>query len=190
MRRSVAVAIVTAGLLCAAVAPVSAHQPVVLGKGDTTAASGPLLPDGTISWAVYGTVAARRTQGFRVTFAKGDPMLVDLLIPANGTERSDTTSASPRVRITPPSGREVVLRPTQREAFTETFTLTSYVRLARYEAVAGESGTFRVTVDADAPMRWCVAIGTTERFDVRPRDEDRPTGIDDIARWYRSRPGR
>ena len=39
-------------LLIVAIAPANAHQPVVLLNSDTTAASGPLLVDGTISFAV------------------------------------------------------------------------------------------------------------------------------------------
>ena len=166
----------------------SAHQPVVLGATDSNAVNGPLLPDGTISWAVYGTVGARSPQGFRARFSRGDAMVIELLIPATGPERTHLGTSTLRVRLSSPTGKRIVLVPTIRQSFTETFTQTSYIRLARFDATATEAGVYGVTVDATSPTRWCVAIGTIERFDSRPVDEDRPTGLADVQRWYRTHP--
>ena len=38
-------------------APAAAHDPIFLTDDQTTPDTGPYLPDGAISWALYGTVA-------------------------------------------------------------------------------------------------------------------------------------
>ena len=58
-----------------AVSTAAAHDPIILLDTQTTPDAGPLLPDGTISFALYGTVtAAGDTRGLRVRFAAGDTL--------------------------------------------------------------------------------------------------------------------
>ena len=64
-----------------------AHDPIIVTDRQVSAADGPLLPDGTISFALYGVVGgAGDTRGFRVQFAEGDRLAVSLLVPAQEPE--------------------------------------------------------------------------------------------------------
>jgi hypothetical protein len=51
--------------------PALAHQPVQLTSADRTPASGPLLVDGTVSFAVYAAVREGATRGLRVGMRAG-----------------------------------------------------------------------------------------------------------------------
>ena len=62
-------------------AAVQAHQPVVLLTGDTTPAKGPLLVDGTVSFAVRASFTrSGENRGFRAGFKAGDALAVQFLI--------------------------------------------------------------------------------------------------------------
>ena len=68
------------GLLPASVA--KAHDPIILTTNQSTPADGPLLPDGTISFALYGSLESPAdTRGFRVNFVEGDSLYLSILIP-------------------------------------------------------------------------------------------------------------
>ena len=65
MRKIVVVLVALLVLMPASVA--SAHDPIILTSEQTTPASGPLLVDGTISFALYGSLeSSTDTRGFRV----------------------------------------------------------------------------------------------------------------------------
>ena len=73
---SLAVLLTLSGSLSA-----QAHQPVQLLATDTTAAKGPLLVDGTVSYAVRAEFTkAAQTRGFRVGFKAGDQLSLQYLI--------------------------------------------------------------------------------------------------------------
>ena len=58
-----------------------AHQPVELLNSDTTAAKGPLLLDGTVSFAVRASFTkAGEKKAFRADFKSGDSLAVHYLI--------------------------------------------------------------------------------------------------------------
>ena len=58
-----------------------AHQPVILLNSDTTAAKGPLLVDGTVSFAVRAAFTkAGQKKAFRAQFKEGDALEVQYLI--------------------------------------------------------------------------------------------------------------
>ena len=60
-----------------ALSPASAHQPVFLLDTDTTAAKGPLLVDGTVSFAVQASFAkAGQKKAFRAALKDGDQLAV------------------------------------------------------------------------------------------------------------------
>lgn len=153
--------VVTLGLL--PVTSASAHQPVVLGPDDTTPRSGPLLPDGTISYAVRTEVAAGQERGFRFGLRKGDRMAVQLLIldrpPANGL----AAGALPEVTLIDPRGRRTVLPINERTEFYEPYSKTTYLFLSRVESAA-VPGTYRVVVRGRAaqPVDTTVAVGYRE----------------------------
>ena len=59
----------------------TAHQPVVLLNSNTTAAKGPLLVDGTVSFAVRAAFnKAGEKKAFRAQFKEGDVLDVKYLI--------------------------------------------------------------------------------------------------------------
>ena len=74
MRKTLVAISLTAALL-GLHTPANAHQPVVLLNSDTTAASGPLLVDGTVSFAVRAAFTkAGQKKAFRAGFKAGDPV--------------------------------------------------------------------------------------------------------------------
>ncbi len=181
-------ALLAAALVAVAAGPADAHQPVFLRPGDTR---GPLLVDGTVSFAVYGTMTARARSGrprpsaLRVRYRSGDPVLIDLLVPDRRPERGLPRAGLPTVTITRPGGRATVLRATTRVRFTEPFSHTSYLRLSRFRGRAG-AGTWTVRVAGTRPSRFVVAVGVNE---VRGRVTDyRPPVGASVAAWYATPP--
>ena len=64
-----------------------AHDPIILTDTQTSPDAGPLLPDGTISFALYGTLnSAGDTRGLRVHFDSGDSVDITLSIPDRSPE--------------------------------------------------------------------------------------------------------
>lgn len=180
---AVALVIITA-------APVGAHQPLVLGEGDTTPADGPRIPDGTISFAVYGSLEEPGdTRGFRVGFAVGDEIVVGLLIPDLVPERGLPDEALPRLTMIAPDGTEATFLPVRGEPFLEPFSGTRYVELGEWR-IAADAGTYGFSVTGDAAARFTVSVGTRELFGTPVEDEDRPTGLGDVGVWYDTPPGR
>ncbi|MBU6279123.1 MAG: hypothetical protein KGN78_07735 [Actinomycetales bacterium] len=166
-RSGLLVAVVSAAALVASVVFASsamAHQPVNLGADDSTPATGPLLVDGTVSFAVNAPLNARgQTRGFRVGFKKGQSLQVQLLIkdvpPANGL----ATSALPQVTVTDPRGRTSVMPLTERTPFYEPYSGTNYLYLARLEQPA-IAGTYQVSVlsRSTQPVTAVVGVGFRE----------------------------
>lgn len=189
--RTILVAAVIAVL--APAAPAAAHDPLFLTATQSDPESGPLLPDGTISFALYGVLdAPRATRGFQVQMTEGAPLLVDLLIPDLEPERSLLDSELPTVTVRAPDGTEATLQPDARVPFPEPFTRTDYLRLARLEAPA-QAGVYDVTVTGTAPSRFTVAVGSAEQFGTPVgRVESRLTDFtqinDTLQRWYATPP--
>ena len=72
MKRLIAVVMAFALL---GLAPASAHQPVVLLNSDTTPSAGPLLVDGTVSFAVRAAFSkAGQKKAFRAALKEGDQL--------------------------------------------------------------------------------------------------------------------
>ena len=70
--RILAVALI---LVLAFASPLAAHDPVFLSEEHTSPEVGPLLPDGTISFALYGRLlAADSTQAFQAGFNEGEAL--------------------------------------------------------------------------------------------------------------------
>ena len=75
--------IVITALLLTLIVPVSAsaHQPVTLERNETSAARGPLLVDGTISFAVRAAFSkSGEKKGFRFDLKAGDQLNLQYLI--------------------------------------------------------------------------------------------------------------
>ena len=150
------------GALLSVHTPAQAHQPVVLLNSDTTAAKGPLLVDGTISFAVRASFSkAGEKRAFRAGFKEGDAVNVQLLIVDKRPENKLKNSQIPTVTITDPTGARVTLKVNERTTFFEPYTSTNYFYLARYSGIA-KTGTYDFMVTARAKSAVTIAVGDKE----------------------------
>jgi cytochrome b involved in lipid metabolism len=150
------------GALLSMHTPAQAHQPVVLLNSDTTAANGPLLVDGTISFAVTAAFTkAGQKKAFRAGFKSGDSVDVQLLIKDKSPENRLKNSQIPSLTITSPSGKRTTLKITERTNFLETYTSTNYFYLSRYTAPA-EAGIYNFMVTAKAKAAVTIGVGVKE----------------------------
>ncbi len=166
-----------------------AHDPIILTEAQTTPDSGPLLLDGTISFALYGTLMVPGdTRGVRVQFEAGDTLDLSLLVPALEPEQSLADVALPVLSVVRPDGSPEFLRPTERVRFDEPFSGTSYVRLLEFSEQA-QAGVYRLMVASEVPARFTLAVGTVEQFGSPVENVvDRDAASAGIARWYASPP--
>ena len=141
-----------------------AHDPLFLLPEQETPSQGPLLPDGTISFALYGEFLAEgETRGFQANFADGDVFQLELLIPALDPEQSLQQDQLPFLQLTIPDGSERTLYPSIRTRFDEPFTNTSYFTLIQERGTA-QGGVYDVMIVSRAPARFTTAIGIKEQF--------------------------
>lgn len=161
-RLLVAAAAALSATLLALAPPAHAHQPVVLTAADTTPSRGPLLVDGTVSFAVYTQVRTGTTRGFRVGMRKGDRLEIQLLIPDEPPANRLTAAQLPVVRVIAPDGTRQRLAITERTPFFEPYTGTDYLYLARLTETA-DAGTYRVVVTGASTVEVPVVIGVGYR---------------------------
>lgn len=139
-----------------------AHQPVVLLSTDTTAAKGPLLVDGTVSFALRAAFAkAGEKKAFRAQFKAGDALAIQYLIVDKKPESLLRTSELPTLVITSPMGTSLTLKFTERTKFYEPFSKVNYFYLARYKAVA-QAGVYSFVITSKGKARITVAVGDRE----------------------------
>ncbi len=151
-------------ILCAFVAiPAKAHQPVELGPDDPTPSAGPLLVDGTVSFAVYAPLNKRgETRGLRVAFKKGQSVQVQLLIEDQAPANTLPNSMLPQVTVTDPRGRTTVLPIAERTPYFEPYSRTPYLYLARLSQTA-IAGTYQVSVLSRSAQPVTAVIGVGYR---------------------------
>jgi uncharacterized protein (TIGR03382 family) len=176
-------------LLFGAASTVFAHDPIMLVDTQTTPDDGPLLPDGTISFALYGTLnAAGDTRGMRVQFDAGDRVDIALLIPDLAPENELSDPLLPTLQIVAPDGASRVLSPTEHVPFDESFSHTSYVRYLEL-AEPAQAGEYRLTVTGLVPARFTLAVGTKEVFGTPVENvPNRADGTVGVQRWYSTPP--
>lgn len=139
-----------------------AHQPVVLSDSDTTAAMGPLLVDGTVSFAVRAAFTKTgQKKAFRAQFKAGDKLSVQYLIVDKQPTNKLKASALPSLVITSPAGSSMTLKFTERTKFYEPFGKVNYLYLARYSATA-EGGVYNFTITSKGKAAITVAVGDRE----------------------------
>ena len=190
MRRSgAALAVLFTGLVIAFGATAAgAHEPVFVTATDATPATGPLLEDGNHSWAVYGVLTEPgATRGVRTQLTAGQPLVVDLLVPALSPEQDLGGDDLPQVSVRWPDGTTRTLDSNLRVRFDEPFSHTSYVRIAELREPAGQTGVYALTVTGRVPARFSLATGTVEGFGGAKRDVE-PAPADALARWYATPP--
>ena len=143
-------------------AVVQAHQPVVLLISDTTPAKGPLLVDGTVSFAVRASFAkSGENRGFRAGFKAGDALAVQLLIVDKAPENKMKSSQMPTLVITSPTGVRTTLKLNERTKFFEPYSQTKYLYLGRLNRAA-EEGIYSFTLTSRAKSAVTIAVGDRE----------------------------
>lgn len=139
-----------------------AHQPVVLLNSDTTAAKGPLIVDGTVSYAVSASFTkAGQKKAFRAQFKSGDSLSVQYLIVNKKPESSLPAKSLPTLVITSPAGSSMTVKLNERTKFYEPFGKTNYLYLARYGAIA-QSGVYSLSITSKGKANITVGIGDRE----------------------------
>lgn len=139
-----------------------AHQPVVLLNTDTTAAKGPLLLDGTISFAVRASFTkAGEKKAFRADLNAGDTLAIQYLIVDKKPENTLKNTLLPQLVVTSPSGKSLTIKFTERTKFYEPYGKTNYLYLSRYSAAA-EAGTYSFTLTSRAKSSVTIAVGERE----------------------------
>jgi hypothetical protein len=97
-----------------------AHQPVPLLVGDTAAVKGPLLVDGTISFAIRASFTkANEKRGFRANLKLGDQLAIQYLIVDKKPENALKISQMPRLVVTSRGKSSITLAVGEREVFGE-----------------------------------------------------------------------
>ena len=139
-----------------------AHQPVVLLNSDTTAAKGPLLVDGTVSFAVRASFAkAGEKKAFRAQFQEGDALEVQFLIIDKKPENALKISQLPSLVVTGPGGFKLTLKLNERTKFFETYTKTTYLYLGRYSGMA-KAGIYSFVLTARGKSSITLGVGSQE----------------------------
>ena len=183
MKKLLFITAILLGLLPASIA--SAHDPIILTSEQQTPADGPLLVDGTISFALYGSLdTGGDTRGFRVQFKEGDSLYISILIPDLAPENTLDDVSLPFVNVEDPNGTTERLSITQKVPFPEPFTGTNYVRLTEFRGTA-IGGIYSVTVTGDSPARFTVSVGEKEMFGSPVENiPNRDLGVAGVMTWY------
>jgi hypothetical protein len=139
-----------------------AHQPVTLLNSDTTAAKGPLLVDGTVSFAIRAAFnKSGEKKAFRAMFKEGDALEVQYLIVDKKPENTLKSTQLPSVVITGPGGFRLTMKINERTKFYEPYGKTNYLYLARNSEVA-KAGIYNFVITARAKSAITVAVGEKE----------------------------
>jgi hypothetical protein len=139
-----------------------AHQPVVLMDTDTTAAKGPLLVDGTVSFAIRASFTkAGQKKAFRAQFKDGDGLEVQYLIVDKKPESGLKSTQLPTLAVTGPGGFKLTMKLNERTKFFEPYGKTSYLYLGRYSGTA-KAGVYSFVITSRAKSAITVAVGDRE----------------------------
>jgi hypothetical protein len=161
MRRTLTTAFAIA-LTASLISPASAHQPVILLNSDTTAAKGPLLVDGTVSFAVRAAFTkSKQKKAFRAAFKEGDQLEVQYLIVDKRPETALKTNKLPQLVITAPDGSRTTMKLTERTKFYEPYGDTNYLYLGRLSQPA-QVGTYSFMATSRGRAAITIAVGDKE----------------------------
>ena len=141
-----------------------AHQPVVLLKTDTTAAKGPLLVDGTISFAIRASFTkSGEKKGFRAQLQEGDALNIQYLILDKKPESALKMTQLPTLVVTGPGGFKTTMKLNERTKFFEPYSQTTYLYLGRYSSVA-KAGLYSFLLTSRGKASITLAVGDKEIF--------------------------
>ena len=140
----------------------SAHQPVVLLDTDTTPSAGPLLVDGTISFAIRASFTkSGQKKAFRASLKEGELFSVQYLIVDKKPESGLKSSLLPQLVITSPTGKKITVVMKERTPFFEPYSRTTYLYLSRVSQPA-EAGIYSFVITSRARAAITVAVGDRE----------------------------
>jgi hypothetical protein len=161
MRKSMAAALVLALSIIPA-GGATAHQPVFLLPTDTTPNAGPLLVDGTVSFAIRASFTkSGQKQAFRAALKEGDSLEVQYLIVDKKPESTMRSTLLPQLVITSPTGKKLTMKFTERTKYLEKYSRTTYLYLGRYSAPA-EAGIYQFVATSRARAAVTIAVGNKE----------------------------
>ena len=161
MRRTL-IASIALTLAATMATPASAHQPVFLLPTDTTPNAGPLLVDGTVSFAIRASFTkSGQKQAFRAALKEGDVLEVQYLIIDKKPENLLKNTLLPQLVITSPLGKKFTMKFTERTKFLEEYSRTMYLYLGRYTAPA-EAGIYQFVATSRARAAITIAVGYQE----------------------------
>ena len=151
-----------AAFALSSLSPASAHQPVALLPTDTTAEQGPLLVDGTVSFAIRASFTkSGQKQAFRAALKEGDQLEVQYLIVDKKPGSALSAKKLPQLVITSPTGKKLIMKFTERTKFYEPYGGTNYLYLGRYSAPA-EAGIYSFITTSRAKAAITIAVGDRE----------------------------
>ena len=161
MRRTL-IASIALALAATMATPASAHQPVFLLPTDTTPNAGPLLVDGTVSFAIRASFTkSGQKQAFRAALKEGDVLEVQYLIIDKKPENLLKNTLLPQLVITSPLGKKFTMKFTERTKFLEEYSRTMYLYLGRYTAPA-EAGVYQFVATSRARAAITIGVGYQE----------------------------
>lgn len=161
VRRAVAALVTALAVLAAGATAGAAREPVFV-DDRTPPGAAPVLEDGTVSFAVYGTVRGpERQASVQARFRAGDPLAVGLAVPDLAPENARPAEDLPRVAIVSPSGTTTELVADRRVAVVDPSTGTRSLLIAAQRSTA-EAGVYALTVTARRPARFTLVIGERE----------------------------
>ena len=153
--------------LCLALMPSNsahAHQPVSLTSVHTSASKGPILVDGTISFALRASFTkTKQERGFRASLKAGELLNFEYLIIDRAPENKLPLNKLPTVTITAPDGSKSVVKFNERTKFYEPYGRTNYLFLARFSSTAIE-GIYNFSIKSKGKASITVSTGSKEIF--------------------------
>jgi hypothetical protein len=140
----------------------TAHQPVTITSSNTSPKAGPILVDGTISFALrVSFTKANQERGFRASLKEGDLLNFEYLIIDKAPENKLAVSKLPVVSITTPDGKKRVVKFTERSKFYEPYGRTNYLFLSRFSETAIE-GIYEFSIKSKGKADITVSTGSKE----------------------------
>ena len=140
----------------------NAHQPVIITSSNTSPKAGPILVDGTISFALrVSFTKANQERGFRASLKEGDLLNFEYLIIDKAPENKLAMSKLPVVSITSPDGKKRVVKFTERSKFYEPYGRTNYLFLSRFSETAIE-GIYEFSIKSKGKADITVSTGSKE----------------------------
>ena len=142
----------------------TAHQPVPLTAKHSSPDKGPILVDGTVSFALRANFTKpNQQQGFRVSLKAGELLNFEYLIIDKAPENKMALSKLPVVTITAPDGAKSTVKFTERTKFYEPYGRTNYLYLVRFSSAAIE-GIYSFAIRSKARSAITVSTGSKEIF--------------------------